>query len=270
MLQRVYGNLPLYPGNTFQCRLAIGLPLYFGIVNIYSIGFLSVIRYIIITKPNKAHYVSSKKSIIAIYLLNWFIPLSFSLPQTIGFWARFPYYSGTGTCGPAIKLALGPSYITFFIYFYCFGLSIPFQAITFSYWHIYKEFSRNRQRIRNINVVTNEESKLESMISTNYTVNTKKSFLKSQPQSSINKGMEKKLAKTLLLIIFIEILSFIPMSIINLIESVSLRTSLVYQNYGLLVLLLTFLSGITNPFIFIFRSHNLRRSLKEKFICLNV
>ena len=260
----------MYPGNTFSCRLSIGLPLYFGMVNIYAIAFLSIIRYIVIVKPNRSRHLSNKKSIIVIYLLNWIIPLSFSVPQTSGIWARFPYYGYSGICGPAIKLSLGPSYILFFVYFYCLGLSIPFQAITFSYWHIYKEFIRNRQRIRNINVrvsaTVTEETRVESIASIGYTNISKKVINK----PTINKVAEKKLAKTLLFIIIMEVISFIPMAIVNIIESISVQVNPIYQNYALTAFVCSFISAACNPFIFFTRNRQLNRDLRLKFACLNL
>ena len=242
------GQTPIHEENSFVCRFKFGLPLYFSLVNIYSMTLLAVVRYLAVVKPLQLYKVSAGKNTIIMCCCNWLLPLPLVLPQVLGWWGQFIYNHHDGTCLPLTKIYLGTDYVVMFIIRTLLIHIIPFAIILICYWCIYREFLCSQQRINHFDYSTDVESIHHNGHDRLINMRRKK---------------EMKLAVTLFIIILTCQLSYFPMAIGSIVDSFDAKIRPEITRQALLVISFSYVSCIANPLIILFRNRQFRAIIHQ-------
>ncbi|EDV29642.1 uncharacterized protein TRIADDRAFT_52250 [Trichoplax adhaerens] len=257
---RVYLNqLPIYKSNTLLCRLNICIPFYFGVVNVFSMALLAIVRYLAINKPRTFLSLSRKSySLVIFCLINWLVPALLAFPQAFRLWGGVTYISDVGFCYTIYHYSQGLNIIIFFTTVIVGVIVVPLTIIFLCYWKIYQEVRRNRSRIayhdNRPNVILPATHDKNRSLRVRARSNSIKSF---------SRKREIYVATTLFIILLTFTLSYIPYSIIAIIAF--FRISPYQIRVHLILLFVTYLGNIANPIIFIIRNNDIRKWLKRLF-----
>ncbi|EDV28931.1 uncharacterized protein TRIADDRAFT_52295 [Trichoplax adhaerens] len=255
------GRTPVYPTSTISCRIEVGLPLYFGIVNIYCMTVLAVTRYIAIVTPQRMITVRRRHGILIISLLTWTLPLIFTLPQIFGYWGGFSYTNGLGICLGVYHYSQGFLTGSYYICLILFVVQFPTLIIGWCYHQIYLEVKRSRLRISQFRSSTEHDDPSASSHSRgtkrNITISGNQGNRSSRRREPENRKAEIAIAKTLVIIFVTFQISFMPYSVVSFYNFISHTSYTVLLQLGLLFV--TYIGNVANPYIFLFRSDKFQK-----------
>ncbi|XP_074622044.1 melanopsin-like [Acropora palmata] len=228
-------------GETF-CLLNGCYTLTFMIASLMSVALISANRFIqIVHHRDSATIFSKQRTKIMIFTL-WFLACSISIPPNIG-WGHYGFLSSRATC----FIAVGSSYSYTTVLVLAF-IATPFSVMVFCYVKIFLAVRRSRRRVVGRLSVGN----LASAIPT---------------ESKENLRKEVKVAKTLLTLIGVYIVTWIPICVIHFVRLAKL--AIISDSVDLVAAFLVSLSCVTNPWIYGFKNNHFRDQLK-RMLCVKV
>lgn len=253
-LQKYFHRTKLqFQSNDIFCRLYSALPLYFGYANLYSMTLLACVRYIIIVKPQKSSKLNTKKAIAIICFINWVLPIAFIIPQVMGVWGRFLFLSDIGLCITYASYTQGASEITHFIVVSTFQFFLPISICCWCYKEIYLHVRKSRKRVSIATTVPAFR---------NGSIAIEAKGLHSPPVSN-NKKTELAVAKTLTVILFIYLISYVPYSIITVIVFCNPNPTPSLLIVQAIMIQITYIANVSNPIVFLFRSQIARAKFQK-------
>lgn len=255
----VYQGKKAHPNYDALCRFGIAVPLYFGIVNIYCMTVLAITRYLAIVKPKYLKMIKEKRGVGILVILNWLLPLIFSLPQALGGWGGYTYYDDIGMCAVLYYYHQGSLIASYYFCLITFVVLIPSTVIAWSYYQIYLEVRQSRFR------VINSVKKNKNKIARNEANGANSYSQRRQTVAGMSQERRKReiaLAKTLCIIVITYQISYIPYSVVSIYEYIAQPAIAFVYQYNFLMI--TYIGNIANPIIFLIRSKKFKESVLKK------
>ncbi|RDD38565.1 Melanopsin-B [Trichoplax sp. H2] len=242
----------------------MAIPLYFFISNINSITLMAIIRYLVIVRPRKLMWLKKKRWVSSLYVLNWCIPLIFTLLPLFGYWSKYSYFSTSGLCVIIYRLDQNSSNQSYFICFLLCVLILPILIVTFCYYKIYYTVKASKKKL-------SCHASIGKDLASSYS-----SFAWSSShslQSVANKWSKRRelaFTQTLLIIFIAFQLSFLPFTVLFLLTYLHSLTLLIQFLVGFF--LLSSVGSAINPIIYLVRSKKFNQTSPtlKRNICYSV
>lgn len=230
----------------------MAIPLYFFISNIYSITLMAIVRYLLIVRSRKLMWLKEKKRLSCFFILNWGLPLLFTLLPALGYWGRYSYFPLSGIC--FIKYQLSQDIISqsYFICMFICVLILPIFIVTFCYYKIYSTVKKSQTKLNR------HASFGKDLASTYSSVAWSSSHSLQINTNKWSKRRELAFTQTLLSIFITFQLSFTPATILFLITYLS-STKLIIQ-FLIGFFLLSSLGSAINPIIYLIRNKKFNKT----------
>ena len=257
---KIYQGHKAHESYSPLCRFGIAIPLYFGIVNIYCMTVLAITRYLAIVKPQYLKLIKEKRGVSILVVLNWTLPLIFSLPQALDGWGGYTYFNDIGICAVLYYHYQGAVIASYYFCLITFVVMIPSTVIAWSYYQIYLEVRQSRFRV--INSVKKNKNNIARSDTNGSNNNYSRRRYTGAGMSQERRKREIALAKTLCIIVVTYQISYIPYSVVSLFDYFAAPTlAFVYQYNFLMV---TYIGNVANPIIFLIRSKRFQQSVLKK------
>lgn len=240
----------IFPSNSITCRLAITFCTFAFYLNISLFALSALISYWKIVKIGKKVTCRRAWCLVLLVYLNVIVLL---LPPTTGFWAKITYYKKIGIClfdfssiTTSIDQKLYLYLIMYPMFFICSSIIIC------SYYRIYCVVRRS------LIALTQHETRRFRYDSHHFRLyNRVGTILRVRPAIVANRSFRRHdiaLAKTLLLVLLLFIISYIPYALCNILYFTNvIQMTLTHELY---LLLLCCLNSVFNPVIFYYRRRN--------------
>lgn len=137
---------PVFPNNSFLCRLIYGLMILFALEDVLTMTIMAITRFIAIRYPNSTKKWISMKAVIISISVTWLLSFFMSFPPIIGFWSKLSYYQLPGTCLLNFQFNQ-PSKLVYLLLLSSVFYAIPIIIIGYCYIQIVKVVRRSHRRV---------------------------------------------------------------------------------------------------------------------------
>ena len=243
---------PIFPHNTFMCRLAHSSFVLSFFVNICLMAGSALASYWKIS--NSGFKVTIRRAWIMVFIA-YVASILVLLFPTIGIWARITYFRGVGICHLDFSPAISTNHIIF-LFVVVFPLLFATTGIVaVCYYRIYRIVRSSSVNVTNYN--NNNLLGIDDDV---------------QHRSKSYSRTDFTLAKTLLLVFGLFILSYAPYALANIFYFCNLLKLTLVE--GLYLLIVSCTNSIFNPIIFynrrsksVQRNNNIKiRKMKSSFV----
>lgn len=237
---------PIFPFNSFVCRLQFMVVIYFYFVTSIILIILSVMRYVKIVKSYNFQRYFCKRNMVVIVGSTWLSPMLLALPPVIGFWGKLIYRpSYGGICIFDLQPPINASRMSYNIIVIGMLFFMTNIIISWCYYRIYNVMRKSANRIRGFAAADRLSTSKDSKI-----------LVPSRQKK------ETKIATTLFLIYIAHFISYWPIGIAS---GLSLF-GFISQSLMELVIFTTIMysNSIINPWIILY-SQRYRKYLKDLF-----
>ncbi|CAH3184003.1 unnamed protein product [Porites lobata] len=226
--------------NETLCRVNGCYTLTFLLASLMSVTIISANRYFLIVRPSESATFFSKRRTRAMVVLLWFLAVFSALPPNFG-WGHYGFFASRATCFIAVGSSY--SYTTFLVLAF---IATPFSVLIWCYFKIYMAIRRSRRRVMEQGVRT-----------------LARTLSAEGKESRIHK--EVKVAKTVLLLIGVYIVTWIPILVIHFLRVA--RIGYIPDSVDLAAAFLMSMSCVTNPWIYGYRNRHFRDQLR-RMLCI--
>ena len=217
------------------CQLNGSLAVLFGSASMWTLGIISLNRYVRIVKQPQYSAIFTKSSTVVLLVVSWSVPLLLSIAPIFG-WSAHQYQFDKFSCH--FRFSEDISYTTVFILVI---VMTPFLAIMFSYANIYR--------------VTRDHRRANS------------SLRRHRPYIHIE---EIRITGTLFVVILAFMFCFMPGSVVNIVEMVRPNAAIPSWLDSVSYLLVV-TNHANNPLIYGFLNRSLRKAfwkcLRNSCLC---
>ncbi|XP_049646346.1 melanopsin [Suncus etruscus] len=218
----------------------------FGITSMMTLTAIALDRYLVITRPLASIGVVSKRRAALVLLGIWLYALTWSLPPFFGWSAYVP--EGLLTSCSWDYMRFTPSFRAYTLLLFCFVFFLPLLVIIYCYIFIFKAIRETGQALQTFRV---REGGCEF------------------PQQQQRLQNEWKMAKIILLVILLFVLSWAPYSTVALLGFAGYAHVLTpYVNSVPAVIAKA--SAIHNPIIYALTHSKYRMAIAQHLPCLGV
>ncbi|XP_068743036.1 melatonin receptor type 1A-like [Montipora capricornis] len=211
--------------NQSLCRFQGFCVISFATASLNTLSVIAINRFYCVVKPNQYRRVFSTRNTIGFLIIAWIVTFSFSIPPLIFGADHYTFQPGKGLCVYPFEINTA----------YTVGLDVAFIGVptavmSFCYWRVYR-------RLRRRNCVMSEKA---------YRLNVR----------------EANITKTALVVLFGFALCWLPVLVIDAIDTATGSLTLSRQLY-LFYTFMVFLSSTINPFIYALVSKRFKEELRK-------